>query len=136
MGQCIGRFIEKPMINYFSIGEESRLGYAFDKKRTRSQTCNLLVYFMEGCSHSAQCLAADGISEVVAGMYHGTGPDDCRIFDTDESENSQGPRLKTNPQVLLVLNINSFGGGLSHFWPNSRRLAVDRPLHPELLSQT
>lgn len=130
-GRKLGTFIECPMVNYFSIGEESRLGYAFEKNRTKSQTCNLLVYGFEGCNYTMRCCVANGVENLVQGMYNGEGPEGRAIFQSDKE--TDAPHLIRNPQVLLVLNINSFGGGLSHFWPHTVRTGVDKPLDKDLL---
>lgn len=126
--------ISKPMVNYFSVGEESRLGFDFERHRTKSQTLNLLVYALEGCSFGMQCCVAPGVRNIVQGLYNSKGPDDPVIFDTDQE--SKAPKLLRDPQMLLVLNINSFGGGMSHFWPNSRRVGVDPPLHADLMQSS
>jgi hypothetical protein len=36
------------MINYCGIGDDARIGIAFEKKRTKSKTCNKCVYAIEG----------------------------------------------------------------------------------------
>lgn len=127
------RSLVKPMVNYFSVGEESRLGFDFERHRTKSQTMNLLVYAMEGCSFGLQCCIAQGVRNVVQGLYNNTSADEPTVFSTDDESTS--PKLLRDPQMLLVLNINSFGGGMSHFWPHSTRMGVDRPLDRELLKK-
>lgn len=39
---------KKLMCNYFSFGVDSRIGYGFDKGRTKSRLGNKCVYFWEG----------------------------------------------------------------------------------------
>ena len=36
------------MSNYMSVGAGARVGYGFDKNRTKSRLCNLCVYCWEG----------------------------------------------------------------------------------------
>ena len=45
----------RSMSNYFSIGEESRAGLGFDKKRTTKICCNKFVYFCEGLKKLCCC---------------------------------------------------------------------------------
>lgn len=42
------KMIKKHMSNYCSIGVDARIGYGFDKKRTKSQIGNKCVYAWEG----------------------------------------------------------------------------------------
>ena len=37
-------FFERYMINYWSMGEDARVGTGFEKKRTKSRFCNTCVY--------------------------------------------------------------------------------------------
>ncbi len=39
---------ERYMINYFSMGEDARVGTGFEKKRTKNRFCNQVTYAMLG----------------------------------------------------------------------------------------
>ena len=41
-------FFERYMINYFSMGEDARIGTGFEKKRTKNRCCNNLNYGLIG----------------------------------------------------------------------------------------
>jgi len=47
--------IKKPLVNYFSIGQESRMGIDFDKNRTKSQSANLCVYGIMSLKTECSC---------------------------------------------------------------------------------
>lgn len=49
-------FFERFMINYFSIGEDARVGTGFEKKRTTNRLCNACVYACTGlCNFICVC---------------------------------------------------------------------------------
>jgi len=118
-----------PMINYFSIGQESKVGMEFDKHRTKSQTCNLFVYAFEGVCTELKCDEQQHVGNIVAGLHMGTsaaGPVvlDCR-------GDSSLPEIVGNPESLMFLNINSYAGGNSHFWAEGTPCGVDPEPDPE-----
>ena len=39
-----GKFVNKTFSNYFSFGIDGKVGYSFDKYRTKSRIGNLMVY--------------------------------------------------------------------------------------------
>lgn len=39
---------ERDMINYFGIGEDGRIGFAVEKRRTANRCCNKCLYFLYG----------------------------------------------------------------------------------------
>ncbi len=41
-------YFSKIFCNYVSMGVDARVGLGFDKKRTKSQLCNKVVYACEG----------------------------------------------------------------------------------------
>jgi hypothetical protein len=45
--------IELDFCNYFSFGIDGKIGYAFDKRRTKSRFCNLVVYGAMGLIKAA-----------------------------------------------------------------------------------
>ena len=55
--------------NYFSFGIEGKIGYAFDKRRTKSRTLNLVVYGTMGMVKAAT--KTKSIQELVDTMETG-----------------------------------------------------------------
>jgi diacylglycerol kinase (ATP) len=104
-----GPTFRKMMGNYFSFGPESRIGYEFDKKRTKSRFANKLVYAWSGAKRLGRKVVR--LNDVVEKCYEG----DRVLFSTEASGDS-GPRLVGNPTSLVILNINSMAGGLD-LWP-------------------
>ncbi|CAK0877972.1 unnamed protein product [Prorocentrum cordatum] len=109
--------IESPMLNYLSIGgdgQDSEAGFDFEKHRQKSQLGNILQYACSGLKVSAETFTADSIQDVVQGLYHGEDKDGAPIFctDADELRERGAPRLRSDPHILLVLNIRkSYAGG-------------------------
>lgn len=120
------------MINYFSIGQESKVGIEFDKHRTKSQTCNLFVYAFEGLFTEMQCCSAQHIGHLVATVYEGTDDSGPVVLTTDAEERSH-PNLRGNPESLLFLNVNSYAGGNAHFWRKDSAIGVEPEPHPDKL---
>jgi len=116
-----------PMINYFSIGQESKVGIEFDKHRTKSQTCNLFVYAYEGLCTELQCCTAQHIGYLVKAMHHGTDSDGPVIFGSggDDDDDDEAPQLRGNPESLMFLNVNSYAGGNAHFWQREVDIGID-----------
>jgi len=117
------------MINYFSVGQESKVGLDFDKHRTKSQTCNLLVYACSGFSQEMKCTSIQHVSDLVSNMHAGTDADAPLIFGYDEEHHV--PEITGNPESLMFLNVNSYAGGLGHFWQRK----ADCGIHPEPKSE-
>jgi diacylglycerol kinase (ATP) len=107
----------KPMINYFSIGAESRVGFGFDKHRTKSQALNKAVYFTEGIKKTLTRTTLK-INDVVSTVSSGTKT----IFSSDIC----GVRsLCNNPVSLVFLNIPSFSAGCD-VWRPSRKYGLQK----------
>jgi len=118
-----------PMINYFSIGQESKVGIEFDKHRTKSQACNLFVYACEGICTEVACGETQHIGDIVAGLHVGTSSEGRVIMDSRGG--SALPELVGNPESLMFLNINSYAGGNAHFWQQDSKCGVDPRPEPE-----
>lgn len=54
-------FYHRYMINYFGVGDDARIGFAFERKRTGNRFCNKLVYFYEGLKKQFCCCFASPI---------------------------------------------------------------------------
>jgi len=115
--------ISLPMINYFSVGQESKVGLNFDKHRTKSQTCNLFVYACQGVSTELKCTSIQHVSELVSGMYAGVSSEAPAIFGCDEDADE--PEIVGNPECLMFLNVNSYAGGMGHFWSTDAGVGTD-----------
>ena len=46
-------FVEYDFCNYFSFGIDGKIGYSFDKRRTKSRALNLMVYGTMGLVKAA-----------------------------------------------------------------------------------
>jgi diacylglycerol kinase (ATP) len=131
--------IESPMLNYLSIGQDSEVGFDFEKNRGKSQLGNILQYACSGIKVSADTFSSDTIQAIVQGLYHGEDKDGAPIFCTDEDEQTErdAPRLRKDPHILLVLNIKSYAGGHApRLWQASvMRHGVDPPMDKGLLGR-
>lgn len=118
------KVVAAPMVNYFSIGQESRAGIDFDKHRTKSQFANLLVYGLAGAFAELNCMQRwNHIGSVIGSLHHGTGPDGEIIFNQDRED--EFPDLVGNPESLMFLNINSYAGGNCRFWRTENAIGLD-----------
>jgi len=114
-----------PMINYFSIGQDSKVGMEFDKHRTTSQGCNLLVYAFQGLGAEIDCSHIQHVGDLVSNLHAGTGPEDPILFGYEEEPSGDVPELVGNPESLMFLNVNSYAGGTGHFWQMDAPLGVE-----------
>lgn len=113
------------MINYFSIGQDCQVGMHFDKHRTKSQTCNLMVYALSGVTQELRCWNQQRIGNIVANLYQGTDARGQLVMDSEGDANE--PELIGNPESLLFLNINSFAGGNAQLWQQDGPIGVEPP---------
>eukprot|EP00931_Biecheleriopsis_adriatica_P003846 TRINITY_DN105607_c0_g1_i1.p1 TRINITY_DN105607_c0_g1~~TRINITY_DN105607_c0_g1_i1.p1 ORF type:complete len:431 (-),score=65.70 TRINITY_DN105607_c0_g1_i1:26-1318(-) len=122
------------MCLYLGIAKDAELAYQVELHRTKSQCCNKLVYAWQGCMIAMHffCCAGQRVQRVLRGLYAGTTSSDQKVFETGLL--SQGPRLYSNPEMLLCLNINSFAGGVARdLWKDSWRVGTSDPLDDDLL---
>merc|ERR1712190_107119 len=99
---------------------------------------NIYQYAMSGMKASMDSGSSQYVKEKVRGLYNGPNDESRCIFTTDDSDDEEDhPRLRRNPQILLVLNIKSYAGGFApKLWQSSTsRLGVDKPLNKNLLNQ-
>jgi diacylglycerol kinase (ATP) len=125
------------MVNYFSLGIESRIGMGFDKKRTSSKFCNLCVYFCEGFKKLC-CLKTQTISSLVEYIAKDVEGMEVPLYQTSLQIN-QIPRILGNPVSLVFSNITSFMGGKTHPWRDSKKLGISllsTPLIPQSSSDS
>jgi len=120
-----------PMINYFSIGQESQVGMHFDKHRTKNQTCNLAVYGLAGLSQELRCWDIQHIGNLVANLFEGTGKNGTMILDSEGDADE--PQLIGNPESLMFLNVNSYAGGKAHLWRLESSSGVEPPHGPQAI---
>merc|ERR1711972_1224458 len=113
-----------PLINYFSIGQESQVGVNFDKNRTTSQTCNLMVYACATISTQCKCFSIQHVANLVASFHKGEDDSGPLLFGYDEDDQDV-PQIVGNPESLMFLNVNSYAGGMGHFWQLDADCGVD-----------
>jgi diacylglycerol kinase (ATP) len=122
----------QPIINYFSIGQESQVGVEFDRNRTKYQTCNLAVYAACGIMEELSCSTQQRIDNLIHHVSEGTRDEDGRVVlnNDDDGLDESGeplPKLVGSPEVLMFLNINSFSGGKCKPWSRDLKDGVEPP---------
>jgi len=120
-----GHSLTAPIINYFSIGQESKVGLDFDKHRTKSQTMNLMVYALSGLTTELRCTSIQHVGDLISSLHAGEDADAPLIFGYDEDHDV--PELTRRPESLMFLNVNSYAGGLGHFWQLESECGVSPP---------
>ncbi|CDW73512.1 diacylglycerol [Stylonychia lemnae] len=136
------------MINYFGMGEDGRIGVAFEKNRTKYRCCNNCIYCWAGFKNFLGCCRNQTIAEQID--YMKVLDDDNQESLIDKKEDSleeeksmrstegiklnQGGRvvfstnqkdkdnfrLEGNPISIISTNINSMMGGRRNVWNESR----------------
>lgn len=129
--------ISTPMLLYCGIAKDAEVAYQVEMHRTKSQLCNKLVYGLMGLRTMLHFLCCRGqrVRRVISGMYAGLDTDSSAVFEYG-SRKTEAPQLKSNPEMLLFLNIDSIAGGKARkLWDTSYRLGVNEPLDPDLLER-
>ncbi|KAL4493099.1 hypothetical protein ABPG72_003184 [Tetrahymena utriculariae] len=145
------KVFKKQMSNYMSVGVDARIGLGFDRHRTQSQLGNKCVYCWEGFKKMfmktskmncvidsleimhEQDVANNDISNFDINIEDGqnklvsqfkTKPTNSKKAGEIEKDKIY---LKGDPVNLLLLNINSYSGGVSDMWKNCRnKLALEK----------
>lgn len=105
--------LHKTFCNYLSMGIDGRIGYTFDKYRTKSRFLNLLVYGAIGVKKmfDREMLLEDLISRMEI-LEDGKEP--LVVFDND---NPTFPyKIQHGLESILALNIDSYMGGVQNIW--------------------
>jgi len=137
---------KKLMCNYFSFGVDSRIGYGFDKGRTKSRCGNKVVYAWEGFKKfftktprlndiveniQNVKIIDEGeevpLKEVKMEKMQYTS-DDFLMYPNNGLEMARADSktymnvsvIKGNPSVFLCLNIPSYMGGASDPWRSAK----------------
>lgn len=124
--------LETYMLLYCGIAKDAELAYRVEMHRTKSQCCNKLVYGWQGLCISLHffCCVGQRVQRVIRGLYNGLGNKAAAIFEVGMQ--TSGPRLYSNPEMILCLNIDSFAGGeAKDLWANSWRLGTSQPLEDD-----
>jgi len=138
----------KVMCNYYSFGVDSRIGYGFDKGRTKSRLGNKVVYCWEGfkkfftktprvndvveniqvlkITPNGQELSVKEAKEIDEQIEF--AKDDFVMYPgihieqarVDAKTHMNVSVIKGNPSVFLCLNIPSYMGGASNPWKSSK----------------
>lgn len=117
--------LTKPMINYCSFGQDSKVGVGFDKRRTKSQFGNYLIYIFSCMSAEASCWAAQHVSGIISRLWRGRPMEGELIL--DNTDDAEGPDLVGNPEMMSVINVSSYAGGLCHLWQADSLAGTDPP---------
>lgn len=138
----------KLMCNYFSFGIDSRIGYGFDKGRTKSRLGNKFVYCWEGFKKNfSKTPRVNDVVENIQVVKMTESGEEIPLKQTKEmdqqfefddhdflmypgihiekaKEDAQTHKnvsvIKGNPSVFLCLNIPSYMGGASDPWRTSK----------------
>lgn len=126
--------VTTPMLLYCGIAKDAEVAYQVELHRTKSQLCNKLVYALMGVRTMLHFLCCRGqrVRRVIGGMYAGLDKNAPAVFEYKK----EAPRLVSNPEMLLFLNIDSIAGGSARrLWDTSYRLGVREPIDPDLLER-
>ncbi|OII73667.1 diacylglycerol kinase variant A [Cryptosporidium ubiquitum] len=130
--------LKKRCINYFSFGEESRVGITFDTYRKKNVLLNRALYGLAGSmftvnnkyqsniplSHSTRkiyLVDPKSSNQETCNQECGLCPKGTIHSSEDAQENSICPTLLSSVS-LVFLNIETFGGGVK-LWKNSKNIA-------------
>ncbi|KAH8740653.1 diacylglycerol kinase variant A [Cryptosporidium ryanae] len=132
--------LKKRCLNYFSFGEESRVGITFDTYRKKNVLINRALYGLAGSVFSVNLKNKQQnipLSHSTKGVYlidnvNNTQKNDfiCALCpngvkhtmgDLDRKENLGICPTLSNSVSLVFLNIETFGGGV-HLWRNSKNV--------------
>eukprot|EP00933_Yihiella_yeosuensis_P056464 TRINITY_DN5565_c1_g2_i1.p1 TRINITY_DN5565_c1_g2~~TRINITY_DN5565_c1_g2_i1.p1 ORF type:complete len:338 (-),score=26.55 TRINITY_DN5565_c1_g2_i1:60-1073(-) len=129
--------LDVDLLLYCGIAKEAEVAYNVELNRTSSQCGNKCMYALQGFRLALDffCCQGQRVANVITGMYSGVSSKDPAIFECGFlHRQADAPRLNSNPEMILCLNINSFcGGEAKDLWRNSWRLGVDQPLSDDLL---
>ncbi|EGR28292.1 hypothetical protein IMG5_179490 [Ichthyophthirius multifiliis] len=140
--------------NYMSVGADARIGFGFDKNRTKSTCVNKMIYCWEGFKKNF--LKTLKMDKVLQGLQQ-IQPDDIEsdevqiVFLQQQQNNNSNSKkiiifkiftkffnqfkeiniddivLKGDPINILLLNINSYSQGVYDIWKNCRnKLALQK----------
>ncbi|CUV07787.1 unnamed protein product [Cryptosporidium hominis] len=131
--------LKRRCINYFSFGEESRVGITFDTYRKRNVLLNRALYGLAGSmftvnmnnkhqsntplSHSTRKIYLedpDHPNKETNNLECALCPNGTIHSSEDSQENSTCPTLLSSVS-LVFLNIETFGGGVK-LWKNSKNV--------------
>lgn len=127
-----GGEIKRKMVNYFSFGIESRIGFGFDQKRTSSKLCNLCIYCCEGVKKMF-CMRTQKVTELVEYIAKECDGVEIPLYQTTDTIKSV-PLIVGHPASIVFSNITSFAGGRTHPWRDSKHPGINT-LFPPLLPQ-
>ncbi|EGR32993.1 hypothetical protein IMG5_064480 [Ichthyophthirius multifiliis] len=133
-GQII-KSIKKPMSNYFSIGIDARIGFGFDKNRTQSAFINKAIYCCE--AFKKLFIKTNRINQVLESLeiLNEKQGLEKQLLKNEEQEQSNY-YLKCDPACLLILNIDSYAGGVSNIWKSGRNKIGVQQLDKSQINQT
>ena len=84
------------MINYCGLGEDGRVGVAFERRRTNSRCCNLTVYGIVGACFFLGCCRGDTVAQQIEYI---------RTLDKKEGDaviNKSGANLEESKDTSLM----------------------------------
>jgi diacylglycerol kinase (ATP) len=115
------------MVNYFSLGVESRVGLGFEKKRTIHAICNNFVYVYEGLKKVMCCRGRKKTLKIKECVNYVTKMDkhgkEQIMFGSSKNEAWEN-YLYGNPVSLICTNIDSIMGGKANLWKGGKNRKI------------
>ena len=109
------------MCNYFSVGQESKVGYKVEQNRTANSKCNIFCYVIQGIRVLFTCKffssEKPGLWKLLDRVLVRKGKSQEIVFTSDKCPDS--PYLRSLQSTLFVQNISSCLGGRQNPWQTS-----------------
>lgn len=123
----------KSFINYFSLGQDARIGFDFDGKRSSSRVINKFIYFWEGIKKQIcrNTVKVSGYMKSFQVIKENEEKEGCliekEIYIQEKSVNNEKIKIdnqsifyfKGKPISIVCQNINFYMGGSSNIWRKS-----------------
>ncbi|GBG30126.1 Diacylglycerol kinase [Hondaea fermentalgiana] len=123
------RELEEVMINYFSIGADGELMFAFEQNRGKTQFANKRVYARKGMGQAI--VPPPRLGKFIESATYGPG---ALIAEAPPGPNPVPQPLEFNAKdrMLLFLNIPSYGAGADP-WRRSKDAESKGRFHPQFV---
>ena len=139
-------FYKRTFINYLSLGYDARVGFNFDKQRTKSRLCNKCVYFWEGFKKNfcRKTIPIPGFLESFNIYESSTNVNEKTFLTNNQSMEFEGEKLKIKycfksknslteldkgkktiiikgePCSIVCQNINFYMAGVKDIWKGGK----------------
>mmetsp|Transcript_33676 Transcript_33676/g.54039 ORF Transcript_33676/g.54039 Transcript_33676/m.54039 type:complete len:508 (+) Transcript_33676:189-1712(+) len=117
--------VSQPMINYFSLGADGELMFAFEQNRRSSQLGNKLLYLRKGMRQTLS--PPNRLDKFIQGAHERS-----TAGDSAEDQTLDQLDLDERDRMLLFLNIPSYGAG-SDPWRRRKDGKDGSKFHPQFV---